>query len=104
MIDWAAKIGPEVQRMIGEVLASREHPEQAFKVCLGIIHLSKKYGEKRLNRACGRALEFHNYSYKAVKNILERGLDMMQEDPLFPQPLPMHENIRGSGYYRKAEG
>jgi len=104
MIDWGAKIGPEVQRMIGEVLASREHPEQAFKVCLGIIHLSKKYGEKRLNRACGRACEFHNYSYKAVKNILEKGLDMMQEQPLFPEPLPLHENIRGSAYYRKEEG
>ncbi len=99
MISWAEKIGPEVRRMIVKVLESRKHPEQAYKVCLGIINLSKKYGNIRLNKACRRAVEFHNYSYKAVKNILEKGLDKLQEESLFPELLPVHENIRGSRYY-----
>lgn len=99
MINWAEKIGPQVKAMITEVFARREHPEQAFKVCLGIINLSKKYGEQRLNRACMRALEFSNYSYKVVKNILEKGLDRMEEDPKNAEPLCLHENIRGSQYY-----
>lgn len=59
----------------------------------------KKYGEERLDRACRRALEFGTYSLKAVKNILEKGLDLVQEEPLFSEPLPLHENIRGSSYY-----
>jgi transposase len=100
MIDWAEKIGPEVKRMIVKVLESRKHPEQAYKVCLGIINLSKKYGNPRLNKACRRAIEFNNYSYKAVKNILEKGLDKLQEEALFPELLPVHDNIRGSRYYR----
>ena len=99
MINWASKIGSNTKRMIIKVLESRQHPEQAFKVCLGIINLSKKYGNSRLDKACKRALEFNNYSYKAVKNILERGLDKVQEEPLFLEPLPAHENIRGSAYY-----
>lgn len=104
MINWAAKIGPQVKEMITEVFARREHPEQAFKVCLGIINLSKKYGENRLNRACTRALEFSNYSYKGVKNILERGLDKMEEERRDAKPLPLHENIRGSRYYSQEGG
>ena len=88
MINWAAKIGSDVERMIINVLESRQHPEQAFKVCLGIINLSKKYGDIRLDKACKRSLEFHNYSYKAVKNILEKGLDKIQEEPLCPELLP----------------
>jgi len=99
MINWASKIGSEVEMMIINVLESRQHPEQAFKVCLGIINLSKKYGNSRLDKACKRSLEFHNYSYKAVKNILEKGLDKVQEEALFQKLLPVHENIRGSIYY-----
>ena len=99
MINWASKIGSEVEMMIINVLKSRQHPEQAFKVCLGIINLSGKYGHSRLDKACKRSLEFHNYSYKAVKNILEKGLDKVQEEALLPELLPLHENIRGSIYY-----
>lgn len=99
MIDWGEKIGPDVKEMIKRVLESRQHPEQAFKACLGIFNLSKKYGEGRLGRACRRALQFHSYSYKAVKNILDKGLDMMEEEAVFQKPLPLHENIRGSRYY-----
>ncbi|GFP19700.1 hypothetical protein HKBW3S03_01205 [Candidatus Hakubella thermalkaliphila] len=104
MINWAEKIGPEVKRMIVKVLESRQHPEQAFKVGLGILNLSKKYGEERLDRACRRALEFGTYSLKAIKNILEKGLDLVQEEPLFSEPLPLHENIRGSSYYSEGGG
>ena len=103
MIDWGEKIGPDVKEMIKRVLESRQHPEQAFKVCLGIFNLSKKYGEGRLGRACRRALQFHSYSYKAVKNILDKGLDMMEEEAVCPKPLPLHENIRGSMYYSSEE-
>ena len=100
MIEWAGKKGPCIRELIKNLLEKRTHPEQSYKVCLGVINLSKKYGEGRANRACKRALDFHYYSYKAVKNILEKGLDKIEEVPLFHQKLPEHENIRGSEYYR----
>ena len=34
---WAKSIGEEVLQVIEEVLQSRKHPEQAFRVCLGIL-------------------------------------------------------------------
>lgn len=100
MIEWAGKKGACIQEMIEKLLEKGNYPEQSYKVCLGVISLSKKYGEGRVDRACKRALEFHYYSYKAVKNILEKGLDKIEEAQLFQPELPEHENIRGSEYYR----
>src|SRR5271154_2258726 len=34
---WAGKIGPNTESLIGAVLASRPHPEQGFRTCLGIL-------------------------------------------------------------------
>ena len=36
---WAAKIGPNTEGLIAAVLASRRHPEQGFRTCLGILKL-----------------------------------------------------------------
>ena len=105
ILRWAGAIGPEVAALVGKVLDEREHPEQGFKVALGIINLHRKYGEERLQRACGRALEFRYHSYKAVKNILANGLDKIEPEQLSAnQPsLPLHANIRGSDYYHFQE-
>lgn len=100
MIEWAEKKGFFVRKMVENLLERGNYPEQTYKICLGIINLSKKYGDGRVDHACKRALEFHYYSYKAVQNILEKGLDKIEEASLFYQKLPEHENIRGSEYYR----
>ena len=44
ILRWAGAIGPEVAALVGKVLDEREHPEQGFKVALGIINLHRKYG------------------------------------------------------------
>jgi transposase len=98
MINWGGNIGEHVKAMVEGVLGSRAFPEQAYKVCLGILSLSKKYGNERVNNACKRALQFNYYSYKAVKKILEKGLDRVQEESAAPE-LPLHNNIRGSQYF-----
>ena len=97
--NWSMKIGNDAKDMIEKVLASREYPEQAFKSCLGVLSLAKKYGNDRLNMACRRALSFNYYSYKAVKNILEKGLDKIEEEAMSPKQLPLHTNLRGEHYY-----
>ena len=96
---WAAKVGPDVEKMIAEILKAKKHPQQAFKVCLGIISLEKKYGPSRVNSACIRALSYGLYSYKSVKNILEKGLDSIKEESYQEVLLPVHANIRGADYY-----
>ena len=97
---WAKSIGEEVLRVIEEVLQSRKHPEQAFRVCLGILSLAKKYGAHRLNNACGKALRFGTCSYKRIESMLRLGMEEEQQQALeLVSSIAAHENIRGSRYY-----
>lgn len=67
---------------------------------MGILSLTKKVGNERLINACTRALEYGIYNYKIVQNILERGLDKMEQNTDGQQGLPNHNNIRGKQYYQ----
>jgi transposase len=100
LVLWAKKTGPETARLVEEIMASRPHPQQGFRSCLGLLSLGKTYGPLRLEGACRRALFIQGLSYKSVKSILASGLD---DKPLpIPKPsrLPFdHENIRGPKYY-----
>ena len=98
MISWGEAIGVEVRAMVEKVLSDRPYPEQAYRSCLGILNLAKKYGNERLNRACARALSYGSYSYRSVKTILEKNMDKIPEETLAAE-LPLHENIRGGGYF-----
>lgn len=97
-INWAESIGEYVQAVIEQILALQQHPEQAYKVCMGILHLEKRYSKERLNKACQRAIYFQHYSYNAIKNILEKRLEDTQPDCF--QALADHENVRGNLYYQ----
>lgn len=101
LISWARKIGGEVTEVIERVLYSKAHPEQGYKVCLGILNLAKEYGRGRLNRACRRALELDSLSLKMIKNMLQNGLEEMHDEDTSGKQLTMlhHENIRGPEYY-----
>jgi transposase len=99
--EWAGSIDESVKEYISKILEAKQHPEQAYKSCLGILSLAKKedIGKKRLIDACRHALHFGVYNYQVVKNILDRELDKLH--PLKPdqQILPEHINIRGKDYY-----
>lgn len=97
-ISWGASIGEDVKRLIINILDKKQHPEQAYKSCIGVLALSKKVGKERLRNACTRALEYGIYNYKIVQNILDKGLDKMDDDT--DEALPKHENIRGKDYYK----
>ncbi len=98
---WAGSIGSDVALVIGKVLESRKYPEQAFKVCMGILNLGKRYNPERLNKACRRAHSFGIYSYTRIENMLKNGLEEeMQSEFDWGKPqIPLHKNIRGSEYY-----
>jgi len=99
-IDWATKIGPQTKVLVGKILAGRPHPQQAFRSCLGILRLSKAYGNDRLERACKRALAIDGTSYRSVESILKNHLDIAAPcEPVEDQGAIHHENIRGAGYY-----
>lgn len=99
-IEWASSIDDAVSEYVMQIIESRNHPEQAYKSCLGILNFEKKVVRERLINACKRALDFKIYSFKTIQKILENNLDQIdaqqKEDE---QKLPDHGNIRGKQYY-----
>ena len=106
--DWSAEkfvamaeeIHPDVKVFIEKVLDKKQHPEQAYKSCMGILAAVKKVGKSRLINACTRALEYGHYNYKIIQTILEKGLDQYTETEQDQYEMPFHENIRGEDYYQ----
>jgi len=94
---WASQIGSQTEALIHKVLASRRHPEQAYRSCLGILNLVKTSGKERLEVACTLALETGVVSYKAVKHILDTKKDALEASSQL-EPIT-HEHIRGQNYY-----
>jgi transposase len=98
-INWAASIDENVKEFITGLLEVKQHPEQAYKSCMGVLSFAKKVGNDRLSNACKRALDHHIYNYKIIQKILENGLDQLNTEPEQDQELPFHNNIRGENYY-----
>lgn len=96
---WAQTIGPHTTQLVQALLASRKHPQQAYRSCLGLLRLASRYGEERLEAACRRALPAGIHSYKGVKNILDAKLDQVEPEEPVPDTPTVHENIRGHTYY-----
>lgn len=99
-ISWGSSIDKDVELLIINILEKKQHPEQAYKSCMGILSLAKKVGNPRLINACSRALEYGIYNYKIVQKILEKGLDTIDLDTNEPEEIPEHNNIRGKEYYQ----
>jgi transposase len=97
---WSAEIGPQTRQLIAAVLESRQHPQQAYRSCLGILGLEKRYTPQRLEAACRRALASGITSYKGIHNILNNRLDQLDLDPPPAAALPSHRHIRGERYYQ----
>lgn len=99
IIKWAEKTGPSTAKVVTEIMERKPHPEQGFRSALGIIRLSRRYGEERLEAACARAFFMKAFSYRSVESILKNNLDGKELPEGSEHPSVTHENIRGSGYY-----
>jgi transposase len=99
LLRWAEEIGKQTAELVGCVLDSRKHPQQAYRTCLGILGLVKRYPNLRLEAACRRANIAGIRSYKGVLNILKNNLDQCELKLAAPESLPPHVNIRGETYY-----
>jgi transposase len=101
LIAWAAKTGPATAQVVTDVLATRPHPEQGYRACLGLLRLGHRYGPERLEAACARAAQLGAPRYRTVQNILATGLDRVPLDaaPSVSRVIPLHPNLRGAAYY-----
>ena len=95
---WAGKIGPNTEGLISAVLASRPHPEQGFRTCLGILRSYRGLDPVRLEAVSARAVELGVLNCKGVASLLARKRDAAANDSR-PATLFDHANLRGPGYY-----
>jgi len=96
----AKEIDPIVEYFVSKVLERKQHPEQAYKSCMGILSFAKRVGNQRLIKACKRAHEIGYYNYKIIEDILKNNLDRQEDDEPIDENMPTHENIRGRDYYQ----
>ena len=100
IVRWAEQTGPATGALVAAILASRPHPEQGYRSCLGILRLGRRYGPERLEAAAVRALAIGARSYRSVESILRTGLDRQPlPDAPASGPARRHENVRGGTYY-----
>lgn len=99
---WATRTGPATAQLVAEILASRAHPHQGYRSCLGILRLGKEYGGARLESACARALAARALTYRSVKSILVHRLDAPPPavEGMGVPPI-QHANLRGAEYYQR---
>jgi transposase len=103
IMDWAANNGKAIPALFDKIIASHAHPQQSFRVCLGIMRLEKSYGKARLEAACNRALTIGAFSYKSIKSILQNNLDrqpIANQQISFSITMQQHEYVRGSEYFQ----
>jgi len=99
---WGASIGPETSQVIMEILSRAPHPEQAFRSCLGILHLSGRFGPESLEAACRKARTLQSVSYRSIHLLLKNREFLGAKSPSATEvreALP-HDNLRGPSYYR----
>ncbi len=100
LVEWAGTVSPATATLVEAILASRPHPEHAYRTCLGLMRLARRYGDDRAGAACERALAAGAISYTSVKSILAEGLDRLPlKSPSPTPPPPEHENLRGPDYW-----
>jgi transposase len=99
-LEQARAVHEDVATYITLVIENKQHPEQAYKSCSGILSLVRKVGAARLTNACRRAQSYGVYNYPIVVQILEKNLDQQsEEEQQYPLTMPQHHNIRGADYY-----
>jgi len=97
---WGQSIGERTGAMIEAIIQAADHPDHAYRKCLGLLRLAKSCGNDRLELACDRSLKLQAIGYRSVKNILDKGLEAAELPEQREAPLPLfHDNVRGSDYY-----
>ncbi|UEM40459.1 hypothetical protein [Pectobacterium aquaticum] len=52
LLSWGESIGNATRAVVSWHLHHWAHPEQAYRTCLGLLNLSREYGDARLKNAC----------------------------------------------------
>ena len=89
---------PSLGDLFEQIFTQNRYPEQLYKSCDGLLQLARNTNKEQLDQACHIALEYQNYSYTFMRNLLTNKVTLNQQQP--PKPLPRHNNKRGKSYFQ----
>jgi hypothetical protein len=96
----AGAISDKMLELFTLLFKQDRHPEQLYRTCDGLLSISKKIPREQFEKACAIAIEYQNYSYKFILNIIQNNMhEHSISQPV--KPLPEHQNIRGKSYYKQ---
>lgn len=99
LVHWGQGIGQATGDLVIRLLGQHHHPEHAYRSCLGLMSLAKRYGRERLETASAIALELGTTRYMNVKAILNNGCDKAPATITPQWTSPVHQYVRGPRYY-----
>jgi hypothetical protein len=100
LIAWGEQIGVATARTVRHLLERQRHPEHAYRACLGLLSLSRRYSAARLEAACLMALQLGTAKYSHIRDILVNRGDQLQRADAPEWCSPQHAHVRGRGYYQ----
>jgi hypothetical protein len=77
---------------------TKDHPEQAYRSCVGLLALASQYGRKAMEQACFTALERRRYNFMFVEYYLKQNHSKSSTKKVLSIPED-HQNVRGPNYY-----
>lgn len=99
-MSWAKDIGTYTANVMDYFLYSGKEPEQGYKYCVGLMKMSDRYGQGRLEKACERLLNFTTQpSLRSIATILKNGQDKL---PLEKSREHSLSEVRKAGITRGA--
>ena len=94
----AKGIGTQTELLFAAMFRTKDHPEQAFRSCVGILALAVQYGHQAMEQACLAALERRQHNYIFIQTHLQQQVKTQTKKVL---SIPNdHQNIRGADYYK----
>jgi hypothetical protein len=85
-------------KLVELIFSQNRYPEQLYRGCDGLFSLGRNTHPDTFDKACRIAIEYQNYSYSFVQNIIKNKMTETTEEKI-NKALPEHNNIRGREYY-----
>ena len=103
LIRWGATVGPQTAALVEQILASRPHPEQGYRSCLGLLRLDEavRPGPRRGGERARRRRRRPLLSPRRVDAQTRPRSAAARRRTDRPRPAPGHANVRGPAYYQQ---
>lgn len=96
----ARGVGAQTVLLFEGLFRTKDHPEQAYRSCMGLLALASQYGTTAMEQACLTALERRRYNYAFIEYHLKQNHSKSSAKKVLSIPED-HQNVRGADYYSR---